>query len=474
MVTVISAVLVFGFLIFIHEFGHFITARLFKVTVNEFAIGMGPKLVSWQSKKSGTKYSVRALPIGGYVSMVGEDGENALGEGDSFTGDPNGFDRKPAWQRFIITVAGAFVNLLFGFLAMFLLTAMIRIGGTTIHRFMPSEDTGFDISTEDSGLKVGDEIIAINGKRVSIIDELYYEVNRHGIEPVDVTVIRDELKSIGGDSIVTYSDGDIVKVHVHTLTPGVALNVCQKYGEFLHLKIENMTLQHNETKKSAPKKKVAVVAVANGKGLIDLFTDLGADAIVDGGQTSNPAAIDFLNAFEEVNAENIIVLTNNSNGILSATQASRMFEGSNVYVIPTKSMQQGYVALSLLNTSVDDIEEHIGEIEEMLSDVTSIDVTYAVRTASINGKTVHKGWFMAISNGDLLASGEGKIEVAVKSIQNVPDIEDKEIITVFIGADVTDEEKEILEDELMASFPDQEITLLDGGQEVYSFLITIE
>ena len=201
MVTLISAVLVFGFLIFIHEFGHFITARLFKVTVNEFAIGMGPKLVSWQSKKSGTKYSVRALPIGGYVSMVGEDGENAIGEGDSFTGDPNGFDRKPAWQRFIITVAGASVNLLFGFLAMFLLTAMIRIGGTTIHSFMPSEDTGFDISTEASGLMVGDEIVAINGKRVSIIDELYYEVNRHGIEPVEVTVIREGKELVIPDVI---------------------------------------------------------------------------------------------------------------------------------------------------------------------------------------------------------------------------------------------------------------------------------
>lgn len=200
MVTVISAVLVFGFLIFIHEFGHFITARLFKVTVNEFAIGMGPKLISWQSKKSGTKYSVRALPIGGYVSMVGEDGENALGE-DGFVGDPNGFDRKPAWQRFIITVAGAFVNLLFGFLAMFLLTAIIRIGGTTIHSFMPSETTGFEISTEASGLMVGDEIVAINGKSVSIIDELYYEVNRHGIEPVDVTVIREGKELVIPDVI---------------------------------------------------------------------------------------------------------------------------------------------------------------------------------------------------------------------------------------------------------------------------------
>ena len=151
-----------------------------------------------------------------------------------------------------------------------------------------------------------------------------------------------------------------------------------------------------------------------------------------------------------------------------------MFEGSNVIVIPTKSIQQGYVALSLLNTSVDDLKEHASEIEEMLEDVTSIDVTYAVRTASINGKNVYKGWYMAISNGDLLSSGEGKIEVTVKAIQNVSGIEDKEIITIFIGADVTDEEMEILEDELSACFPDQEVVLKNGGQDVYSFLITIE
>ena len=142
--------------------------------------------------------------------MVGEDGENALGE-DGFVGDPNGFDRKPAWQRFIITVAGAFVNLLFGFLAMFLLTAMIRIGGTTIHSFMPSDKTGYEISTEASGLKVGDEIIAINGKRVSIIDELYYEVNRHGIAPVDVTVIREGKELVIPDVIfpTMESDGEL-------------------------------------------------------------------------------------------------------------------------------------------------------------------------------------------------------------------------------------------------------------------------
>ncbi len=303
---------------------------------------------------------------------------------------------------------------------------------------------------------------------------LRLQTSKTDVETFDTQVLIDFFKETGADSIVCVKSYDAVKVHVHTLTPGVILNKCQEYGEFLTLKVENMTLQHNETKKATPKKKVAVVAVASGKGVIDLFCELGADSIVDGGQTANPAAIDFINAFEEVNAENIIVLPNNSNVILSATQAGRMFEGSNVIVIPTKSIQQGYVALSLLNTSVDDLKEHASEIEEMLEDVTSIDVTYAVRTASINGKNVYKGWYMAISNGDLLSSGEGKIEVTIKAIQNVSDIEDKEIITIFIGADVTDEEMEILEDELSACFPDQEVVLKNGGQDVYSFLITIE
>lgn len=171
----------FGFLIFIHEFGHYITARIFGVSIKEFSIGMGPKLLWYDSKKTGIKYSLSAFPIGGYVAMEGEDGE-------SF--DPNSFDKKPAWQRFIITVAGAFINIAFGFLAMILLTALIRIGGTTVAEFASKEETGFDISSEDSGLMVGDKIVAVDGKRVKIYDELSYEIMRKGHEPVDLTVIR--------------------------------------------------------------------------------------------------------------------------------------------------------------------------------------------------------------------------------------------------------------------------------------------
>ncbi|MBR7116948.1 MAG: site-2 protease family protein [Clostridia bacterium] len=190
--TVLIALLVFGFLIFIHEFGHFLCARLFKVTVTEFSIGMGPKLMWYDSKKSGTRYSLAMLPIGGFVAMVGEDEESD---------DPNAFNKKPAWQRFIITAAGAVVNIVFGFLAMFLIVGLIKIGGTTIGAFDTNEELekyyGETVETEnrsDKFLKEGDTIISVEGNRVVIADELSYHIMRYGNEPVDLVVIRDGVE----------------------------------------------------------------------------------------------------------------------------------------------------------------------------------------------------------------------------------------------------------------------------------------
>ncbi len=186
-ITIITAVLIFGFLIFIHEFGHYIFARIFKVTITEFSIGMGPKLVWYDSKKTGITYALSMIPIGGYVAMVGEDGESD---------DPNSFDKKPAWQRLIITVAGASVNIIAGIIAIFIFVGMIfasdsRIGGTTVAEFLDTESLGYEISSEDSGLKVGDKIIEVGGKRVKIADELSYEIMRKGHKPVDILVLRD-------------------------------------------------------------------------------------------------------------------------------------------------------------------------------------------------------------------------------------------------------------------------------------------
>jgi len=187
--TVIISLLVFGFLIFIHEFGHYISARLFHVTVNEFSIGMGPRLVWYDSKKTGIRYSLSMFPIGGFVAMAGEDSESE---------DPNAFDKKPAYQRFIITAAGAAVNIIAGFLAMIILTTIIPIGNTTVAKFVPKEETGFEISSADSGLMEGDVITHVDGKRVKIADELSYEIMRRAVEPIDITVIR------GGEEITLY------------------------------------------------------------------------------------------------------------------------------------------------------------------------------------------------------------------------------------------------------------------------------
>ncbi len=184
--TILIAVLVFGFLILIHEFGHYIFARIFGVTVKEFSIGMGPKLLWYDSKKTGIRYTIAALPLGGFVSMAGEDEESD---------DPNAFNKKPAWQRFIITAAGATVNIVAGLLAMILLCSIVPkdgttpLGGTVVHSFIENEQLSH--SSKEYGLMVGDKITRVNGKRVTILDELSYEIMRGGNKPIDLEVERD-------------------------------------------------------------------------------------------------------------------------------------------------------------------------------------------------------------------------------------------------------------------------------------------
>ena len=199
--TILTSILVFGFLIFIHEFGHYIFARIFKVTINEFSIGMGPKLVWYDSKKTGIRYAFSAIPFGGYVAMEGENGGMDAESSPVSKNKDEGFDyaakrrentqpfnEKPAWQRLIITVAGAAVNIIAGYIAMIIFTAIVNIGSTTVYDF---PETSFEVSSADSGLMAGDTITKIDGKRVRISDELSYEIMRKGHKPVDVTVIRD-------------------------------------------------------------------------------------------------------------------------------------------------------------------------------------------------------------------------------------------------------------------------------------------
>ena len=189
--TVLLSLLVFEFLIFIHEFGHYITARIFKVTITEFSLGFGPELLTYESKKTGIKYKLAMFPLGGFVAMVGEDEDSE---------DPNAFNKKPAWQRFIVTAAGATVNIVAGFLAMIIIVHFSPVGGTVYAGPVADADIAIydyidaTYRSDDYGLMIGDEIISVNGKRVRIEDELSYQISRYGHEPVDLVVLRDGEK----------------------------------------------------------------------------------------------------------------------------------------------------------------------------------------------------------------------------------------------------------------------------------------
>ncbi len=219
--TIVIALLIFGFLIFIHELGHYLTARAFGVSIREFAIGMGPKLFSHCSEKTGIRYSLRALPIGGFVSMVGEDEESE---------DENAFHRKPVWQRIIVTAAGAFMNLAVGVIVMSLLVMTQDVlPSTQIGAFIEHED-GTPNYTQAAGFQIGDEVIEIEGTRVRIANELVYEIMRRGIEPLDVTVLRNgervTLENVIFPTIVDhgirYGTVDF-KVNPEAKTPAVIL-----------------------------------------------------------------------------------------------------------------------------------------------------------------------------------------------------------------------------------------------------------
>ena len=304
---------------------------------------------------------------------------------------------------------------------------------------------------------------------------LRLQTSKVDVDHFDINLILDFLEKEGGESVVAYKEDDIVKIHVHTKNPGNVLTELRKYGEFLTVKIENMALQHEEILKTkAPeKKKVAIVAVANGQGLKSLFLQAGADEIVDGGQTGNPSAGDFINAFSKINAEHIIVLPNNKNIILTASQAGDLYTRAKVHVISTKTLQEGYSALAVMTPS-DDIDATIEDLKNAADGVTSGEVALAVRNANLKDVVVSKGEYLALLNGDVVASSPDK-ETALKEIlKAIPDMDDKELMTVFYGKDIDEETADELKAQLEDEYPDFEITFCNGGQDIYSYLLSVE
>ena len=298
---------------------------------------------------------------------------------------------------------------------------------------------------------------------------------------VDAFTVDGLIEYLGtiGDSIVAFKTGTVVKIHVHTMTPYKVLEYCQQYGEYLTVKIENMTLQHNETvekkeepKKIRPHKKYALVTTASGDGLIQLFTEMGADYVINGGQTNNPSSEDFLKAFEEVNADNIFVLPNNSNIILAANQAKELYDKANIYVIESKSIGQGYSAISVLDYSSDDAEAIANELaENMQASVTGM-IAKSVRTTVANGVSIEKDDYMGFTGKTMLVSTKSKIETTKKLIDELS--KDREFLIMVYGKTTEDSDRTAINEYMSEAHPEMELYEVEGGQDVYDFILIFE
>ena len=322
-----------------------------------------------------------------------------------------------------------------------------------------------DLFTRDSILKYGyctEFLLRLTASKVNL-------------DTFEVSNIITLLTEIGGSSIVAYKQDDIVKVHVHTFSPGDVLAKMQTFGEFLTVKIENMNLGHTEKekKKTNAQKSYAVVAVAQGDGMSALFEQMGADRIIFGGQSANPSIEDFIEAFKECCAKDIIVLPNNKNIILAARQAAEIYADAKIHVINTKNIAQGYSALSVITPGIKDVETLIASAERAAADVIDGEITRAVRNAVLDGKNITVGDYIAISEGSIVAISDNAEDAVVAMLEAI-DIDLCEIITLFVGANVSSDKRVKLTERLNKIYDECEITVYEGGQEVYDYLVAIE
>ncbi len=282
--------------------------------------------------------------------------------------------------------------------------------------------------------------------------------------------------SLIGDSLVVVKDEDIVKVHVHTNNPGKALNTAQKYGEFKTLKIENMREQHSELtavqEMPQEQKEIAVIAVCFGEGVKNTFNDLGVDYIIDGGQTMNPPTEEFVNAVRKVNAKNVIIIPNNSNVILSAEQSAKICEDVNIFVLKAKTISQGYASLMVYDPSVE-AAENFKEMQEAVKNVNSGEVTYAVRDTEMNNIKINSGDFLGIVNGQIVASMKKRLDTS-KAVLNASITDESQIVTIFFGVDSDEKELVELEKHCYATNKDIEVEIIEGNQDIYSYIIAVE
>lgn len=372
---------------------------------------------------------------------------------------------------------------------------VVDSGGEGLMTFIRGALDAMHGRTADFSIRVGGTTSVIHASTAGEADikfgyctEFIIMLERN--EEVAEGQLKEYLQKIG-DCVVVVSDEDIVKVHVHTNDPGLAIQKALTFGSLTSMKIDNMREEHHEKliknaekiasgeysentteKKTEPAKRYGFVTVCAGDGLCDIFKDLGADQVIEGGQTMNPSTEDILNAVQNVNADTVFVLPNNANILLAAEQAKSLCEQKQVIVLPSRTIPQGIAAM--INFSEEnETDENEASMKEGMSAIKSGQVTYAVRDTAMGGKDIKRGNFIGLTEKSII-SVSGSIETAARELVEYMLDDDSELVSLYYGADVQEETAEHLADVLLESHDELEVEVQYGGQPVYSYFISVE
>ena len=316
--------------------------------------------------------------------------------------------------------------------------------------------------------------------------ELLLQLMRKKVDPdsFDIEPLKAFLLSVG-DSVVAFKTDTIVKLHVHTKSPEKVLKYCRQFGEFISVKIENMSVQHSElsedktekpeekAEQTAPQKDYGIVTVSNGEGLTAIFKELGADEVVEGGQTNNPSTQDFLSAYSRINAKHIFVLPNNSNIMMAAEQSVELYDKAEIHVLPAKNIGAGYVAISSVDLENQSVDEIIATMNEAIGRIETGYVSPSIRDAEMNGISINCGDTIGIIAKEIVSASANRL-TATSELVNKLVTEERYMLTCFTGKDTDSAERESLEKLIAESYPDLELYFLDGGQEIYPYIFVAE
>lgn len=330
-------------------------------------------------------------------------------------------------------------------------------------------NTAHSVASEDIHYGYCTEIMVKIGEGETVTDEFDYDTFRNHLDGI-------------GDSLLVVSDDEIVKVHVHTETPGEVMNYGQKFGSLVKIKVDNMRLQHDDIldgkgsnqAESAPaveRTNLAIIAVAAGEGIENLFKDMGVKSIISGGQTMNPSTNDILDAINKANADNVIILPNNKNIIMAANQAVEVSEIP-AAVVETKYISQGLTAMLGYNPD-GTLEDNKAAMVAEMANVTSGQVTVAVRDTTVDGLEIHKDHFMGIIDGKIVSEDADLVKETINMVNAMID-EDKELVTLIFGEETDQATAELIAEAVESANEDIEVEIVDGGQPVYHFLASVE